>query len=73
MSRAYEPNLDACLMMHLSNERTILVCCLFFKQLRKGYSARRLNFINDAGWYIDACKWLRLTHRVCGTELKNLV
>ncbi|HET7284700.1 MAG TPA: hypothetical protein VFI70_08435 [Nitrososphaeraceae archaeon] len=31
---AYEPNLDVCLMMHLSRERTILVCYQFFKQLR---------------------------------------
>jgi transposase-like protein len=30
---AYEPNLNVCLMMHLSRERTIFVCYQFFKQL----------------------------------------
>lgn len=37
---AYEPNLDVCLMMHLSRERTILVCYQFFKQLRNMYGRK---------------------------------
>ena len=29
---AYEPDMDLCLMMHhISRERTILVCCQFFR------------------------------------------
>ena len=69
---AYEPNLDACLMMHLSRERTIFVCYQFFKQLRYRYG-RKLIFTDGALWYNDACKWLRLQHQVYGTELKNLM
>ena len=30
---AYEPNLNTCLMMHLSRERTILVCYHFLRHL----------------------------------------
>ena len=40
---AYEPNLNVCLMMHLSRERTIFVCYQFFKQLRYRYG-RKLIF-----------------------------
>jgi putative transposase len=69
---AYEPNLDACLMMHLSRERTIFVCYQFFKQLLNRYG-RKLIFTDGAQWYNDACGWLRLDHRVYGTELKNLM
>ena len=70
---AYEPNLDACLMMHLSRERTIFVCYRFFKQLLNRYGRRKPIFTDGAQWYNDACKWLRLDHRVYGTELKNLM
>jgi putative transposase len=38
---AYEPNLDICLMMHLSRERTIFVCYQFFKQLRNRFGGRK--------------------------------
>ena len=69
---AYEPNLDACLMMHLSKERTILVCYQFFKQLRNRYGRKPI-FTDGAHWYSDACRWLRLKHQVYGTELKNIM
>ncbi|MFL6479283.1 MAG: DDE-type integrase/transposase/recombinase [Nitrososphaera sp.] len=69
---AYEPALNICLMMHLSRERTILVCYRFFKQLRYRYGRKPI-FTDGAQWYNDACKWLRLQHRVYGTELKNLM
>jgi putative transposase len=70
---AYEPNLDVCLSMHLSIERTVFVCYWFFKQLRKKYGRRKPIFTDGARWYNDACKWLRLEHYVYGTELKNLM
>ena len=38
---AYEPNLKACLMMHLSRERTIFVCYQFFRQLRNRCGSRK--------------------------------
>ena len=69
---AYEPNLDACLMMHLSRERTIFVCYRFFKQLLNRYGRKPI-FTDCAQWYNDACRWLRLDHRVYGTELKNIM
>ena len=34
---AYEPNVDLCLMIHISRERTIFVCYQFFKELRKRF------------------------------------
>lgn len=69
---AYEPKLNSCLMMHLSRERTILVCYQFFKQLRKKFGRKPI-YTDGARWYSDACKWLRLKHIVYGTELKNLM
>ena len=69
---AYEPKLNVCLMMHLSRERTILVCYQFIKQLRNRYGRKPI-FTDGAQWYNDACKWLRLKHRVYGTELKNIM
>jgi putative transposase len=69
---AYEPNLDVCLMMHLSRERTILVCYQFFKQLRNRYGRKPI-FTDGAYWYNTACRWLRLPHQMYSTELKNMM
>ena len=69
---AYEPNLDVCLMMHLSRERTILVCYQFFKQLRNRYGRKPI-FTDGAYWYNTACRWLRLSHQMYGAELKNIM
>ena len=63
---AYEPNLNACLMMRLSRVRTIFVCYQFFKKLRKKFGKKPI-FTDGARWYNDACKWLRLKHIVYGT------
>jgi putative transposase len=40
---AYEPNLNVCLMMHLSRERTIFVCYQFFKRLRSRYGRKPIS------------------------------
>jgi putative transposase len=69
---AYEPALNTCLMMHLSRERTLFVCYQFFKQLQRRYGRKPI-FTDGAPWYNEACRWLRLQHRVYGTELKNLM
>ena len=69
---AYEPALNSCLMMHLSRERTLFVCYRFFKQLQKRYGRKPI-FTDGAGWYNEACNWLRLKHYVYGIELKNLM
>jgi len=70
---AYEPNLNRCLMMHLSRERTIFVCYRFFGQLRNRYGSRKPIYTDEARWYNDACKWLRLKHQIYDTGLKNLM
>lgn len=69
---AYEPNLNRCLMMHLSRERTIFVCYHFFRQLRNRYGRKPI-YTDGARWYNDACKWLRLKHQIYDTRLKNLM
>ena len=69
---AYEPNLDVCLTLHLSRERTIFVCYQFFKQLLNRYDSKPI-FTDGAQWYKNACRWLRLDHRVYGTKLKNIM
>jgi transposase-like protein len=69
----YEPNLKACLMLHLSRERTIFICYQFFKQLRDRYGSRKIIYTDGARWYNYACKWLRLKHLVYNSELKNLM
>lgn len=70
---AYEPNLNTCLMMHLSRERTIFVCYQFLRQLRNRYGTRKAIYTDGARWYDDACKWLRLKHQIYDTGLKNLM
>src|ERR1043165_3002340 len=69
---AYEPNMNVCLMVHLSRERTIFVCYQFFKQLRHDYGKKPI-FTDGARWYNIACRWLRLPHQMYGTELKNVM
>jgi putative transposase len=59
-------------MMHISRERTILVCYQFFRELRKRFGRKSI-FTDGARWYKDACKWLRLKHQVYRTELKNVM
>ena len=67
---AYEPNLNTCLMMHLSRERTIFVCYQFFKQLRNRFG-RKPVLTDGATWYCQACRWLRMKHCIYGPNLKN--
>jgi putative transposase len=69
---AYEPDYNKCLMMHLSKERTILVCYHFFKQLQRRFG-RKPVFTDGGLWYSLACRWLRLKHQVYGTAMKNLM
>jgi transposase-like protein len=51
---AYEHNIKRCLMMHLSRERTLLVCYQFFKQLRNRFG-RKLILTDGARWYYQVC------------------
>jgi putative transposase len=61
-----------CLLFHISRERTIFVCYQFFRQIRTRFGNKPI-FTDGAHWYNDACRWLRLTHVIYGTELKNIV
>jgi transposase-like protein len=45
---AYEPNLHACLLFHISKERTIFVCYQFFKQIRTRFGRKPI--IYSDGW-----------------------
>ena len=67
---AYEPNIKRCLMMHLSRERTILVCYQFFKQLRNRFG-RKLILTDGATWYYQVCRWLRMKQYIYESDLKN--
>jgi putative transposase len=67
---AYEPNIKRCLMMHLSRERTILVCYQFFKQIRNRFGRKSI-LTDGATWYYQACRWLRMKHCIYGSNLKN--
>ena len=49
---AYEPDMNLCLMMHISRERTILVCYQFFKELRKRFGRKRIFTDGSARLYI---------------------
>jgi putative transposase len=69
---AYEPHLDRCLMMHLSVERTLMICYLFLKRVRAMYG-RKLIVTDEARWYDEACRWLRLEHHNYPVEEKNLI
>jgi putative transposase len=69
---AYEPRLDRCLMMHLSVERTIMICYLFLKRVRIKYGRKPI-LTDKAAWYDEACRWLRLPHSNYPIEEKNLI
>ena len=68
-----EPNIHACLLFHLSRERTIFVCYQFFRQIRSRYGSKVI-YTDGAHWYkAAACKWLRLKHIMYDIPLKNLM
>ena len=68
------PNMDLCLMVHMSRERTIFVCIINSSKNYGRDLAEENSYLQDgARWYNDACKWLRLKHQVYGNELKNKI
>ena len=69
---AYEPSLHRCLMMRLSVERTIMICYLFLKDVRARYG-RKAILTDEAQWYNEACRWLRLPHANYPVQEKNLI
>jgi putative transposase len=71
---AYEPNIDVCLSMHLSRERTIFVCYRFFLQLRRKYGRKP---IFTDGAHTGTKRSMQMVEvrssGIWGTELKNLM
>src|SRR5713226_3994828 len=59
-------------MMRLSVERRLMICYLFLKHVRRRYGRKPI-LTDEARWYDEACRWLRLEHSVYPTEEKNLV
>lgn len=69
---AYEPSLDRCLMMRLSVERTLMICYIFLKDVTKRYGRKPI-LTDEARWYDEACRWLRLPHHNYPVQEKNLI
>ena len=69
---AYEPGLKAFLSFRVSYNQSILDAYLFLKDLRRRYGLRPI-WTDEGVWYPEACRWLRLEHRVYGIEWKNLI
>jgi putative transposase len=69
---AFEPEHRAFLGFHISYHCNIWDAHIFLEQLRSKYG-RKLIYTDDASWYPEACRWLRLQHYVYSDEWKNLM
>ncbi len=69
---AYEPVLKVFLGFRVSYNQSILDAYLFLKELRRRYGLKPI-WTDEGVWYPEACRWLRLEHRVYRTEWKNLI
>lgn len=69
---AFEPGLRCFLAFHISYNQSILDAHTFLKELRTRYGLKPI-WTDDASWYPEACRWLRLEHHVYGEEWKNLI
>ena len=69
---AFEPGLRAFLSFRVSYNQSTLDAYLFLKELRRRYGLKPI-WTDDANWYPEACRWLRLEHHVYGDEWKNLI
>jgi putative transposase len=69
---AYEPSLKAFLWFRISYNQSELDAILFLRELRRRYG-RKPVWTDDALWYPEACRWLRLEHHVYPVEWKNLM
>jgi putative transposase len=69
---AFEPGLRCFLAFHISYNRSILDAHTFLKRLRSRYGLKPI-WTDEATFYSEACRWLRLEHRIYPTEWKNLI
>jgi transposase-like protein len=60
----YEPYTKKYLLMNISEERTLLVCYNFIKELRRLYGNRYTIYTDGASYDNQACRWLRIKHIV---------
>jgi|ADKI01.1.fsa_nt_gi Transposase and inactivated derivatives len=69
---AYEPIKKLFLAFHISYRCNTIDAYLFIQELIKRYG-RKAICTDDADWYKEACRWLRLQHHVYPIEQKNLI
>jgi putative transposase len=69
---AYEPALRVFLSFRISYNQSGLDAYLFLKGLRNRYGRKSI-WTDEATWYPDACRVLRLEHHVYPLEWKNLI
>ena len=69
---AYEPSLKAFLHFRVSYNQSGLDAYLFLKELRNRYGRKPI-WTDEGVWYPEACRLLRLEHRVYPVEWKNLI
>ena len=69
---AYEPALKAFLHFRVSFNQSGLDAYLFLKEVRNRYG-RKTIWTDEALFYPEACRLLRLEHRVYPLERKNLI
>lgn len=68
---AYEP-LKAFTWFRITYNQSSLDAYLFLKELRTRYGRKPI-WTDEAAWYPEACRLLRLEHRVYPVEWKNLI
>src|ERR1700737_4256356 len=61
---AYEPRLKVFLSFRISYNRSTLDAYLFLKEVRRRYGRSKPIWTDDATFYPEACRWLRLQHHV---------
>ena len=69
---AFEPGLRCFLAFHISYNRSILDAHTFLKRLRTRYGRKPI-WTDEGTFCPEACRYLRLEHRVYPTEWKNLI
>jgi putative transposase len=69
---AYEPTLKAFLWFCITYNQSGLDAYLFLKELRARYGRKPI-WTDEGVWYPEACRLLRLEHRVYPIEWKNLI
>ena len=69
---AYEPARRIFLGFRISHNQSLLDAHIFLSELRNRYGRKPI-WTDDARWYPEACRYLRLEHHVYAVEWKNLI